>query len=90
MATLTKKQRAALESVLYHLNRASKYVREDSTVLGRKTALCSDGLGSNGLVYVAPSDRTNGIVSVNKEIGSDITGLYQAASDLERFLFPTE
>lgn len=90
MATLTKKQRAALESVLYHLNRAAKYVRDDSTVLARKTPLCSDGRGSNSLVYVSPSDRTNGVVSVNKDIGSDMTGLYQAASELERFLFPAE
>lgn len=82
MATLTQKQRKSLENVLYHLDRAIRYVQDDSTVICRKSS------GTTTLDYRRPDGQC--IVSVAKEYGSDLCGLMDARKYLYRFLNPPE
>jgi hypothetical protein len=79
MAKLTQKQRHVLENIRYHLQRANIYLREDSVVVCRKCEVATTTLHLT---------RKDGLVlhPIDKEIGSDLTGLYQALQDLTYFL----
>lgn len=83
MAKRIKKaeQEHALESVLYHLRRAQRYVaREDVAVcLKRRTA-------TTAIDYVRADGAA--LTEINKEIGSDICGLEFAERELVRLLTP--
>lgn len=79
MATLTKKQTKALQTILYHLNRADKYLMSPTTAIGR--------LGSpatTSLHFTRPDGVT--FYKMDKEIGSDLTGLRDAMKLLQQFI----
>jgi hypothetical protein len=81
---LSNKHRRALESVLHHLERAEKFLkREDVAGIAVKTDC------PNGASYSIGNKECSGVHSVNvvnKNIGSDITGLYTARQLLSDFL----
>ncbi len=81
---LSNKQRRTLESVLLHLERAEKYLkREDVAGIAVKTDY------PNGASYSIGNKECSGVHSVNvvnKNVGSDITGLYTARQLLSDFL----
>ena len=80
MATLTRKQRAALEAVLGHAKRASEYV------FSPRIAIAHRGKQSTTtLDYVRQSDGTI-LYEVEKAYGSNLTGLPEAIRRLEGFL----
>lgn len=79
MAKLTRKQTEALQATLYHLKRAEKYIHDPLTAVTRR---CS--VATTTLHYT----RADGSVlyEVDREIGSDLTGLREGIRRLERFL----
>jgi hypothetical protein len=81
MAELTRKQRAALERILYHAKRAERYIKQPSTAIAKK-----GGTASTTLHCV--NQQGTVLYEIDKEIGSDITGLYDAIRSLENFLNP--
>lgn len=80
MANLTRKQRASLESVLYHIKRAEKYLYSPDTAIARRSH------GTTTLDYVRADGKA--LYEVDKEIGSDLCGIRDAIQYLERFLYP--
>jgi hypothetical protein len=83
MATLTCKQRTALEAILYHAKRAERYIKQPTVAIARK-----GGMASTTLHCV--NQQGTVLYEIDKEIGSDIVGLYDAVRSLERFLNPPE
>ena len=83
VADLTRKQRTALEQILYHAKRAESYIRQPDVSIARK-----GGVATTTLHYV--NHQGTVLYEVNKEIGSNITGLYDVVRLLERFLNPPE
>ena len=83
MGTLTRKQRTALEAILYHAKRAEKYIKQPNVAIARK-----GGMASTTLHCV--NQQGTVLYEIDKEIGSDITGLYETVRSLERFLNPPE
>jgi hypothetical protein len=84
MAKLTKKQRKELESILYHIKRAVKYLKRDDVVgIATKTDYPN---GASYQIINPECSEIKAIDSMNKNIGSDITGLYTASQLLESFL----
>ena len=81
MASLTRKQRETLESILYHARRAETYIKEPTLAIARK-----GGMATTTLHYTNP--QGNVLYEVDKTIGSNITGLYEAIRLLDRFLNP--
>lgn len=80
MAKLTKRQRHAIDRALYHLNRARRYLA-DPTV-----AVCHRGnVATTTLHYSRPDGLT--MYEVNKEYGSDLTGLEDCRKELEAVYF---
>lgn len=81
---LSKKQRKALALVLHHLERAEKCLKkEDVAGIAIKTDF------PNGASYSIGNKDCSGVHSVNvvnKNVGSDITGLYTARQLLSDFL----
>ena len=81
---LSKKQRKALALVLHHLERAEKCLKkEDVAGIAIKTDF------PNGASYSIGNKECSGVHSVNvvnKNMGSDITGLYTARRLLSDFL----
>jgi hypothetical protein len=73
MAKLTKAQRHDLEGIENDLCRAVGYLQADRTFLG---SFITPGGGST-LAYIRAKDG-NTVEAVNKEYGSQITGLYDA------------
>jgi len=81
MANLTRKQRESLETILYHAKRAERYVRQPNISIARK-----GGMASTTLHCV--NQQGTVLYEVDKEIGSDLCGLYDAVRSLDRFLNP--
>lgn len=80
MSKMTRKQVQALESVLYHLQRAQKYIgRADIAVCLKRDR------ASTTLDYIRPSDGT-ALVDLAKDIGSDLCGLEFAEKGLRQIL----
>jgi len=81
MATLTRKQRAAIEYALRNAERARAYLFSDSVAIARK-----GGVATTSLHYA----RVDGAVlyEVEKAYGSDLTGLDSAIGALRSFLNP--
>ena len=81
MANLTRKQRQSLETILYHAKRAEKYIKQPTVAIARK-----GGMASTTLHCV--NQQGTVLYEIDKEIGSDLVGLYDAVRSLERFLNP--
>ncbi|MDP3105571.1 MAG: hypothetical protein Q8M95_13305 [Candidatus Methanoperedens sp.] len=85
---LSNKHRRALEVVLHHLERAEKFLkREDVAGIAVKTEY------PNGASYSIVNKECSGVRSVNvvnKNVGSDITGLYAARQLLSDLLNKTD
>ncbi len=79
MAKLTAAQERSIETVLYHLNRSSAYLKNDRVVI----AIRKDQ-ATTTLDYVDASG--NALYAVDKEIGSDIAGLSMAIGYLQNFV----
>lgn len=81
MAKLTRRQTQNLERILYHLQRADNYLSQPTLVVTKRCQAATTTLHFT---------RSDGQVlyEVNKEYGSDLTGLKQGIHDLEKFLFP--
>lgn len=83
MGTLTRKQRTALEAILYHAKRAERYIKQPTVAIARK-----GGTATTTLHCV--NQQGTVLYEIDKEIGSDLTGLYETVLSLERFLNPPE
>jgi hypothetical protein len=81
MATLTRKQRESLETVLYHAKRAERYLKQPSIAIAKK-----GGMATTTLHCV--NQQGTVLYELDKEIGSDLCGLYDAVRSLDRFLNP--
>lgn len=89
MAQLTREQTQKLETVRTNIARAVKYMR-DPRVIG----IATQTQNPNGADYTirnpAALEHCHGTVEhvavMNKEIGSDIAGLYTALTLLDEFL----
>jgi len=79
---MTKKQTSQIESAIYHIGRSMKFIQSPRTVVAMR-----DTMATTTLHYVRPSDGAV-LYEVDKEIGSDLTGLEFAKRELERLLNP--
>ena len=79
MAKLTRYQRSELESILYHAKRAQEYIQKPKIVIA-----CEENYASTTLHFVRKAVMI--LYPLDKNIGSDITGLYDAVRLLERLL----
>jgi hypothetical protein len=77
---LTKAARTELRRVLYDAERAAEYLRSDDVVVARRKEQPTTTLD-----YVRHEDTTV-LTEVNKEYGSDLTGLAAAIDRLASFL----
>ncbi len=86
---LTKKQIKALDTIKYHLDRADRYIKRDDVVgIAVKTQ------SPNGSSYIIKniecvsesSHQAFAVDVVNKNSGSDLTGLFTARQLLADFL----
>ena len=78
MAKLTKKQKHDVRRILWELDRAITFIKSD------RVKLCVKSRGSTTIEYVNPEGEY--ITSVCKEIGQDLTGLYNGRISLQKFL----
>ena len=81
---LSKKQRRVLELILHHLERAEKCLKREGVAGIAVKTDCP-----NGASYSIGNKECSGVHSVNvvnKNVGSDITGLYTARQLLSDFL----
>ena len=78
MTKLTKFQRNSLNQVLYHAQRAEKYIMSDRTVVAHRSA------GTTTLDYTRSDGKA--LYEVEKVIGSDLCGLQDAIRHLSAFL----
>ncbi len=83
MAKLTRAQTATLETTLYHLKRAQRYLTSEKTAVCRR-----DTMASTTLHYSRADGKA--LYEVEKEIGSDLTGLADGIRQIERLLNPIE
>lgn len=79
MANLTKKQRRAIEQALYHAKRAHKFLQQKDIAVGRL-----DTFASTTLHYTRSDGST--FYAIDKEIGSDLTGVQASIELLQDFL----
>lgn len=79
MAKLTKKQMNALTIVLNHLERAHSFILKDDTAVAK---LCKHA--TTDLHYSRASDNTT-LYVINKEYGSNLTGLLTGIGTLRQF-----
>lgn len=79
MPKLTAAQSRAIETVMYHLERANKYLLDDNTVLARKKSHATTTLD-----FLLPDGTP--ATGTDKEIGSDIAGLQMGMAYLKSFL----
>ena len=91
MKNLTKKQIAHLRSVRANLARGIAYLKNERIVgiaesIDPARALGSDYLVKNPDACAVCTDTPPGLRLLNKEIGSDIAGLYTALVALDAFL----
>lgn len=81
---MNKKTRAELEAILYHLNRAAAYINSPRTavcmLLQHEPTTTED--------YSNPHKPGTALTPLNKEYGSDLTGLAEAKKRIERLLAP--
>ena len=77
---LTKQAKAELSRVLSHLHRANEYIKKPDTVIARVSTN-----PTTTIHYTRAIDNTC-LYSVDKEIGSDLTGLQQGLNDLLKFI----
>jgi len=86
---LTKKQIKALENIKQHLERAERYIKKDDVAgIAIKTQ------SPNGASYIIKnpecisecSSNASAVDVVNKNVGSDLMGLYTARQLLADFL----
>ena len=76
---LTNKQIEQLEQIAYHLNRAQKFLNQQDVIVGKKRSLTSkDGYTNKG------DDLA--IYPIDKEIGSNLTGLSMGIDRLLLFI----
>lgn len=76
---LTSKQIEQLEHIVYHLKRANDFIAKKDTIVGKKRSLSStDG-------YTNKADDL-AIYPIDKEIGSDLTGLSMGIDKLLLFI----
>ena len=80
MAQLTRKQQAAIENALHHLNRALKFIYSEDVAVARR-----DKHGTTTLHYYRISDHSY-LYEINKDIGSELTGLGTGIHYLNRLL----
>lgn len=79
MAKLTAAQDRAIETVLYHLERANKYLLQENVVLAVRKDMATTTLDYSNVVGKA-------LAPVDKEIGSDIAGLSMGIEYLKNFV----
>jgi uncharacterized membrane protein len=89
MARLTKKDRTALRLVLADAERTLRFLRDN------RTTVCVASSSANGMTYV-PHDAAamasllpaaSPVLSpIQKEVGSDLTGIFAAVDALGKFL----
>jgi len=79
MAKLTAAQTRSIETVLYHLNRAHKYINQPDVVLAIKKYIATTTLD-----FTLPDGTV--AFQVDKQIGSDIAGLEMGIDYLNNFL----
>jgi len=82
MSRLTKKQRNELGAVLESLRRADQYLR------GPNVAVCRKGGAATTTLHYTRADGSV-MFEVDKEIGSDLTGLGMGLDKLSLFLSET-
>ena len=81
MAKLTRQQTRELLGVVSSLNRALQYVARDQTAICYRTAMATTNL------HYSRADGSGGhLVEVEKEIGSDMTGIRTGLDSLKKFL----
>ena len=81
MARLTNKDRDQLRQVLKHLERASKFIQADRTMIGVRTQVAC--LPEDTFVNKTNSEE---FVRINKQAGSDLCGLSMGIDYLAEFL----
>jgi hypothetical protein len=95
MAKLTKDQRRQLEDTLASLDRAIAYVMADETAICKRRAKATTIIDFTRERHVPKLLRTKAevrfgdytaLTEVAKEIGSDLTGLFNARRTLAAFL----
>jgi hypothetical protein len=79
MAKLTAAQVRSIETVLYHLERANKYLLSEHVVLAVRKEQATNTLDYSNVVGKA-------LTPVDKEIGSDIAGLSMGIEYLKNYL----
>lgn len=79
MPKLTAAQERSIETVLYHLNRANRFIQDDATIIARRKSMCTTTLDFE-VPNVGPAQ------SVAKDIGSDLCGIQDAIGYLQNFV----
>ena len=82
---LTRKQRGAIEEVLLHAERAAKYLFSPRIAIARVSSVT---FATTTLDFTRQSDGRV-LYEVEKEYGSDLTGLPAAIRHLQAILKPT-
>ena len=78
MAKLTAAQARAIETVLYHLNRAEAFLADDDVRVCR-----AKDMATTTLDFMLPDGKAAS--EINKDYGSDLTGLSMARQYLVNF-----
>ena len=90
---MTKKERGQLIRIMQHLERTVKYLQDDK-IVGIASKLKSPGNGGdytlNNLEAAEVLRTPEYICLHNKNVGSDITGVYMALRSIKSLLFPLE
>lgn len=84
MAKLTKDQKFTISNALYHARRALRYVNSPNVAIG---VIGTDPRNATTTLHFKREDGHH-FYQLEKEIGSDLCGLSQAVSILERMLEP--
>lgn len=79
MPKLTAAQVRSIETVLYHLDRANKFINEDKTILAIKKSHATTTLD-----FLLPDGTP--ATAIDKDIGSDLCGLQDGIHYLKNFL----
>lgn len=79
MPKLTAAQERSIETVLYHLERANKFIQDDATIVARKKNQCTTTLD-----FEVPGKGAAS--SICKDIGSDMAGLQMGIDYLKNFV----
>jgi hypothetical protein len=79
--SITKKERKVLESILFQIQMAEKYLMQPQIAVCRRKAMATTTLD-----YVNPAGQA--VTELEKEYGSDLVHLMSARSKLKQFLNP--